>query len=78
MTEATQEKRLCQCGTAMGKHPHSPNSKPNYFCSNCDVLQASEVSHEENGEKITATGRVETKLDRKYKSVMANREAEGI
>lgn len=69
------EQRKCQCGTPMGKHPHSPNSKENYFCSNCDVLQESELSYEENGEKITGPGRTETKLDRKYKSVMANREA---
>lgn len=75
MTTEAPEQRKCQCGTPMGTHPHSANSKTNYFCSNCDVLQESELSHEENGEKVTGAGRVETKLDRKYKSVMANREA---
>ena len=37
-----EEQRKCQCGTPMGKHPHSKNSQENYFCANCDVVQARE------------------------------------
>ena len=29
-----EEQRKCQCGTSMGKHPHSGNSQENYFCPN--------------------------------------------
>ena len=39
MTEAAQEKRLCQCGKPMGTHPHSKGSKDNYFCPKCDVVK---------------------------------------
>ena len=34
-----EEQRKCQCGTSMGKHPHSSNSKENYFCDRIEELE---------------------------------------
>ena len=37
-----EEQRKCQCGTPMGKHPHSKNSQENYFCAHDAEVRADE------------------------------------
>ena len=70
-----EEQRKCQCGTSMGKHPHSRNSQENYFCPNCDVVQDREVARVVDGKSIKGKPRIPTIADLKYKSVMNSREA---
>ena len=70
-----EEQRKCQCGTPMGKHPHSGNSQENYFCANCDVVQDREVARVVDGKSIKGKSRILTIADLKYKSVMNSREA---
>ena len=70
-----EEQRKCQCGTPMGKHPHSKNSQENYFCANCDVVQDREAARVVDGKSIKGKSRIPTFADLKYKNVMDSREA---